>query len=131
MIVETRHLMLSSSIRPEVIGREIAAFRYKGEQLMRMKSLIFASLLVATAACKQETASQTTVDPNGDVQSSTSSSTTVAGIDSTDTANAAQATREAGADVAAAGRDAAHATGTAMESAGKSIQKHSKPGNQP
>jgi len=98
---------------------------------MKIKSLILASLMVAATACAQKTETSATVDPNGDVNSSSTSSTTVVGIDATDTARAAQATREAGADVAAAGRDAANATGTAIEKAGKEIQEHAKPGDQP
>jgi len=39
--------------------------------------------------------------------------------------------KEAGKDLKEAGRDVAGATGRALERAGKSMQKHAKPGNQP
>ena len=62
--------------------------------------------------------------------------------DTAATAEAAQETSEAAADVREGAADAAQATetaaregarqtGTALEEAGKEIQQHSKPGNQP
>lgn len=116
---------------------------------MKITPILGSALLVlATMACTQKTETNSTVGETGTVQSSTTTITTPA-IDTaaaaqsvqdaahnTGTAidnaahNTATAVHEAGHDAADAGRSAAHATGTALEKAGKSIQRHAKPGDQ-
>jgi hypothetical protein len=106
---------------------------------MKNKGIILAAAMVlSTAACTQQT--ERTVSDTG----TSATSTTTVYVPAVDTAATAQAKadvkdaahdataagKEAGHDAADAGRDAAKATGTAMESAGKSIQKHAKPGDQ-
>jgi hypothetical protein len=72
-------------------------------------------------ACEKKTETQTVTDSTGTVQSSTTTvSATVPTVDTAATAAAAQNVKEGA-------RDAAHATGTAMETAGKEIQKKTEP----
>ena len=85
---------------------------------MRITSLT--AILILLAACNQKTETQTTVTPTGTVQSSTT--TTTITVPAVDTATTAEVKREAKEAV----KDAAHATGTAMEKAGKEIQKRTK-----
>src|ERR1043165_8935123 len=78
--------------------------------------------LLAATACEKRTETQTVTDTNGTVQEKTT--TVSATVPSVDTAATAEAKRkvESGAEkVETAARDAAHATGTAMETAGKEI----------
>jgi hypothetical protein len=95
------------------------------------KTIIFSAalvLLLATAACKQET--HTTVDETGTSSTSTIS-TEVPAVDTAAVNDAAADTTAAVNDAAATAtaaakegaRDAAHATGTAMETAGQEIQR--------
>lgn len=71
--------------------------------------------LLATVACTQKT--ETEVDREGAVTST--ETTTYPGVDTAATAEAAN-------DVQDATRDAAHATGTAMETAGQEIQEETR-----
>lgn len=103
---------------------------------MRRNTLIILALFIA-AACTQKTETQTTVDSTGTVQSSTTTTKVTPAIDTATTAEikaeakeAAHATgtalEKAGKATKDAARDAAHATGTALEKAGKAIQKKTK-----
>ena len=75
---------------------------------------LMALALLAALGCEKRTETQTVTDSTGTVeQKSTTVSATVPAVD---TAAAKQ-------DV----KDAAHATGTAMETAGKEIQRRTKP----
>ena len=80
-----------------------------------------ALVLLAALGCEKKTETQTVTDSTGTFQSETTTvSATVPTVDTAATAAAAQ-------DVKDATRDAAHATGTAMETAGKEIQKRTEP----
>jgi hypothetical protein len=73
--------------------------------------------LLAALGCEKRTETQTTTDSTGTVeQKSTTVSATVPAVDTAATAAAKQEVK-----------DAAHATGTAMETAGKEIQRRTKP----
>jgi membrane-associated HD superfamily phosphohydrolase len=105
---------------------------------MRKMTLLPAMLLLLAGACTQKTETQTTVDSSGTVQTKTTTITaTVPAIDTTATAemkqdakNAVSAVKQGAKDAAnnvkQGAKDAAHATGTAMEKAGKEIQKRTK-----
>jgi hypothetical protein len=68
------------------------------------------------AACNQKTETRTTTDSTGTVQTQTTTITaTVPAIDTAEIVDAKDAVN-----------DAAHATGTALEKAGKDIQKKTK-----
>ena len=83
--------------------------------------LIAAALFVA--ACEQRTETTTATDSSGTVQTKTTTVTgTVPAVDTTATAQAKEDAKEATHEGANAARDA-HATGTAMETAGKEIQQ--------
>ena len=88
--------------------------------MRKMVTLAAALVLLTATACKQET--HTTVDETG----TSSTSTISAEVPAVDTAavNDSAATATAAAEGAA--RDAAHATGTAMETAGKELQQEAK-----
>jgi len=94
-----------------------------------MKRMILAAVLLVTAtACTQKTETTTSVDTAGQ-QTSTSTTTvtaTMPAIDTPATAQAKQDVKDAGTAIKNAAPDAAHATGTAMETAGKAIQKKTK-----
>lgn len=87
-----------------------------------MKTTIAALLLLTAAACTQKTETQTTVDTAGTLQTKTTT-VSMPAIDTATTAAVKQDAKEAVADVKSAARDAAHATGTALETAGKKIQE--------
>lgn len=86
------------------------------------KITIFAALLIllTAAACKQET--HTTVDETG----TSSTSTISAEVPAVDTAAINDSAATATAAVEDAARDGAHATGTAMETAGQELQREAK-----
>ena len=87
---------------------------------MRTQSTLVLLLLVLGTACNQKTETRTTADTSGTVQTKTTTVTaTVPAIDTTATAEVKREAKEAV-------KDAAHATGTALEKAGKEIQKRSK-----
>jgi len=84
--------------------------------------------LLAAVGCEQRTETRTATDSTGTVQQkSTTVSATVPAVDTAATAAAKQEAKDAAHDVATGARDAAHATGTAMETAGKEIQRRTKP----
>ena len=90
---------------------------------MRMTAIHAAALvlaLLAGTACEKRTETQTVSDTNGTVQEKTT--TVSATVPSVDTAATAAAKEK----VETAARDAAHATGTAMETAGKEIQRRTR-----
>jgi hypothetical protein len=95
---------------------------------MRITATLAAVLVLFGAACNQKTETQTTVDSAGRVQQqkTTTVTATVPSIDTTATAEAKRDVKEAVNDATTTARDAAHATGTAMEAAGRKIQKHTK-----
>src|SRR6476646_10468301 len=94
-----------------------------------MKTTILAAvLMIGFAACTQKTETTTSADATATTSTSTTTvSATVPAVDTAATAEVKRDVKDAGKDVAAGARDAAHATGTAMETAGKEIQKHTKP----
>lgn len=85
-----------------------------------MKKLVIlaAILILATAACQQTT--------EREVSATETTETTTYSTATIDTAAAAEATEAATDSAAKAARDAAHATGTAMETAGQEIQDRTK-----
>lgn len=85
-----------------------------------MKKLVIlaAILILATAACQQRT--------EREVSATETTETTTYSTATVDTAAAAEATEAATDSAAKAAKDAAHATGTAMETAGKEIQEQTK-----
>ena len=89
--------------------------------------LAIAALVLLCVACDVERKDENTVEI------STDTAATAAAAEQT--REAAQATETAVRDAAqateTAAREGARQTGTALEKAGKEIQQHSKPGNQP
>jgi hypothetical protein len=86
-----------------------------------------ALMLLAAVACEKRTETQTTTGTNGTVEQKTT--TVTATVPTVDTAATAEAKRkiERGAEkVETAAREGAHATGTAMETAGKEIQRRTR-----
>lgn len=80
--------------------------------------------LFAMTACEQRTETQTVTGTNGTVeQKTTTVSATVPAVDTAATAEAKRNVERGAEKVETAARDAAHATGTAMETAGKDIQR--------
>lgn len=83
--------------------------------------MLTAALLLVLVACKQEsTTTNATVGDTATVQTSTHTETTT--VPTVDTA----ATAEAKQDIKDAAKNAEHATGTALEKAGKKLQKDAK-----
>lgn len=80
--------------------------------------------LVTTAACEKRTETQTVTGTNGTTEQKTT--TVSATVPSVDTAAAKQKVERGAEKVETAVRDAAHATGTAMETAGKEIQRRTR-----
>lgn len=91
--------------------------------------ILLAILLSAATACEQRTETQTVTDSSGTVQtktttvSATTPSVNVPAVDTTATARAKDDAKDAAHDAGVAAREAAHATGTALEKAGKEIQR--------
>lgn len=79
-----------------------------------MKKLIVLAAILVLAACQQKT--------EREVSATETTETTTISTATVDTAMAA----EAADDVKDAAKDAAHETGTAMETAGKEIQERTK-----
>src|SRR5947207_692051 len=89
--------------------------------VMRRIAIPAIALVILAFGCEKRTETQTTTDSTGTVQSQTTTvSATVPTVDTAATAAAAQDAKDAA-------RDAAHATGTAIETAGKEIQKQTEP----
>jgi hypothetical protein len=83
--------------------------------------------LVAATACEKRTETQTVTGTNGTTeQKTTTVSATVPSVDTAATAEAKQKVERGAEKVETAARDAAHATGTAMETAGKEIQRRTR-----
>ncbi|HSP14665.1 MAG TPA: hypothetical protein VLV78_07930 [Thermoanaerobaculia bacterium] len=92
-----------------------------------MKKLAIFPVALLLVACMQEkTTTSATVGDTGTVQTSTHTETTTPAIDTATTAAMKSEAKEAVSDVKAAAKDAAYKTGTAMETAGKAIQKKTK-----
>lgn len=96
---------------------------------MRRAMIPLVMLLVfAASGCQQRTETQTVTGTNGTVEQKTTTVTaTVPSVDTAATAEAKRNAEHAGEKVETAARDAAHATGTAMETAGKEIQRRTRP----
>ena len=97
---------------------------------VNMKALAIIGIIVlalALTACDVERTGENSVEI------STDTAATAAAADSAATAADVikEESKEAAAATESAARDAAQKTGTALEKAGKEIQEHSKPGNQP
>lgn len=91
---------------------------------MKTKTLLLAILLMIPLACVQKSETHRTTDDTSTVETSTTTTTTDTYVlDTSATADL----KEGAKDVA---RDAAQATGTALEKAGQKIQEHAKPGDQ-
>ena len=95
-----------------------------------MKALAIIGIVVLAAtltACDVERTGENSVEI------STDTAATAAAADSAATAAEVikEESKEAAAATETAARNAAQKTGTALEEAGKEIQEHSKPGNQP
>lgn len=97
---------------------------------MRAATVLLAILLLVPVACVQKTETHRSSDETTTVETSTTTTTTPYSVDTTATAEMKEGAQDAAAKAAEAGRDAANATGTALEQAGKDIQKHAKPGDQ-
>ena len=95
-----------------------------------MKTLIITlATVVVLGGCTKRTDTEVTTDGTGTVETSTTSvSTTIPTVDTAEVRDDAAAAGQATEDAA---RKAAQKTGTALEEAGKDIQDHAKPGNQP
>jgi hypothetical protein len=93
-----------------------------------MKTIAIFTAVLLLAACKQErTDTNATVGNTSTVQTSTHTETvTTPTVDTAATAEMKSEAKEAGRDAKAAANDAAYKTGTAMETAGKEIQKKTK-----
>ena len=96
--------------------------------------VVLLSALVLLGACEQKTETTTNTATSDTTTVSTTTSTTentatlpAVEVDTAATAEMKQDAKDAGNTVAGAARDAAHATGTAMETAGKEIQEHTAP----
>src|ERR1700694_4508420 len=129
-MIESRSLMLSAGLdrrADPTLKMAVGAFLATAA-LMRITATLAAVLMVFGAACTQKTETQTTTDAAGNVQQTktTTVTATVPSIDTTATAEAKQDVKDAVNTATDAARGAAHATGTAMESAGKKIQKKTK-----
>jgi hypothetical protein len=83
--------------------------------------------LVAATACEKRTETQTVTGTNGTVQEKTTTvSATVPSVDTAATADAKQKIERGAEKAETAARDAAHATGTAMETAGKELERRTR-----
>jgi PBP1b-binding outer membrane lipoprotein LpoB len=82
---------------------------------MKSTAILLAALILVVG-CAQKSETETEVHSDGAYTSTTVESTTVPTVDTAATAAATAATTEAV-------NDAAHATGTAMETAGQAIQE--------
>src|SRR4051812_19769682 len=81
-------------------------------------------LIAALAACQQTTQTDTTAGSTSTVKTSTTTGTvTVPSVDTTATANAKRDIKDAGEKLKEGAREAAQATGTALEKAGKKIEE--------
>jgi len=92
------------------------------------KIILAASLVVIAGACSQKTETSSTVDAAGHTESksNTTITATMPAIDTAATAQAKQNVKNVGTDIKNTAKDAAHATGAALENAGKAIQKKTK-----
>jgi len=93
---------------------------------MRNTIFVTAAALVILAACEQKTETQTTTNATGTVQTRTTEVTTTVPpmtVDTAATAEAKEKLKVAGEKAKVMATDAAHATGTALESAGKKIEE--------
>ena len=81
--------------------------------------LITAMTLALLAACEKKTETQTVTDSTGTHEQQTTTYTTTVPAVTVDTAATAEAKDKL--------KDAAHATGTALESAGKKIEEKTAP----
>jgi hypothetical protein len=89
-----------------------------------MKRTFATIVVLALAACQQTTQTNTTTEGTTTVKTSTTTGTvTVPSVDTTATANAKQDMKDAGEKIKEGAREAAQATGNAMEKAGKKIQE--------
>lgn len=87
-----------------------------------------ALVLLASAACEKRTETQTVTDTSGThEQQTTTYSTTMPSVDTAATAEAKRDVQEGAQKVGEAAKDAAHATGTALEKAGQKIQEKTAP----
>jgi hypothetical protein len=83
--------------------------------------------LLSASACEQRTETQTVTGTNGTVEQKTTTVTaTMPQVDTAATAQAKSDAQRAGEKVETAARDAAHATGTALEKAGKEIERRTR-----
>ncbi|HEY6137677.1 MAG TPA: hypothetical protein VI670_07935 [Thermoanaerobaculia bacterium] len=90
-------------------------------------ALAISVALLAGTACEKRTETQTVTDTNGTVQQKTTTvSATMPSVDTAATAEAKEKVERGAEKVETAARDAAHATGTAMETAGKEIQRRTR-----
>ena len=85
-------------------------------------------LIAALAACQQTTQSNTTAGATSTVKSSTTTETVnMPTVDTAATAQAKSDLKDAGEKMKEGARDAAHATGTALEKAGQKLQEKTNP----
>lgn len=83
--------------------------------------------LLAATACEKHTETQTVTGTNGTVeQKTTTVSATVPTVDTAATAEAKRNVERGAEKVETAAREGVHATGTAMETAGKEIQRRTR-----
>jgi hypothetical protein len=81
-------------------------------------------LMAALTACQQTTETNTTAGSTSTVKTSTTTGTvTMPSVDTAATANAKSEVKDAGEKMKEGAREAAHATGTALEKAGQKIQE--------
>ena len=97
---------------------------------MRKLTILPAALLLLLVACTQErTDTNATVGDNSTVATSTHTETTTVPtvtVDTMATAAAKAEVKETGHEVKDAAKSAEHSTGTALEKAGKNMQKDAK-----
>lgn len=102
--------------------------RTQRSRMRGMRKLAIIPAVLLLVACTQErTDTNATVGDTATVQSSThTETTTVPAIDTTATANAKAEVKETGHEMKDAAKSAEHSTGTALEKAGKKMQKDAK-----
>lgn len=89
--------------------------------------IVMSAIILAATACEKRTETQTVTGANGTVeQKTTTVSATVPTVDTAATAEAARKVERGAEKVETAAREGAHATGTAMETAGKEIQRRAR-----
>lgn len=97
---------------------------------MKRMIVLAAALSLLTVGCESRTETTVNTDTSGTVTSTVETSTTTPGLDTAAVDTAAGAVGDAAStawDATKEGaRDAAHATGTAMETAGQKIQEKTK-----